>query len=135
MSEYALQTPPLAHHFPERNRLISGASAAVIVIEASEKSGSLITARMALEQGRDVFAMPGPVTSEVSRGCHRLIQQGAGLVLSVEDVLEHITGYGQDLDEISTRVRQSTHATSLALVELELAGFVRQGGDGYIRAS
>lgn len=169
VSEYALQTPPLAHHFPERNRLISGASAAVIVIEASEKSGSLITARMALEQGRDVFAMPGPVTSEVSRGCHRLIQQGAGLVLSVEDVLadmpgldqvhadfapgqqetplpsdlsdvaaqvlEHITGYGQDLDEISTRVRQSAHATSLALVELELAGFVRQGGDGYIRAS
>ena len=169
VSEYALQTPPLVHHFPERNRLISGASAAVIVIEASEKSGSLITARMALEQGRDVFAMPGPVTSEVSRGCHRLIQQGAGLVLSVEDVLadmpgldqvhadfapgqqetplpsdlsdvagqvlEHITGYGQDLDEISTRVRQSAHATSLALVELELAGFVRQGGDGYIRAS
>ncbi len=87
LSEYPPFTGPRAHHFPERNRLISGACGATVIIEAGERSGSLITARLGLEQGRDVMAVPGPVSSRVSAGCHRLIQQGAALVTDAEDVL------------------------------------------------
>lgn len=87
MSEYAHTCGPRAFHFPERNRLISGLGCATVVVEAGERSGSLITARLALEQGRDVMAAPGPVNSLVSVGCHRLIQQGAALITSAEDVL------------------------------------------------
>ena len=87
LSEYLPLTGPRAHYFPERNRLISGVCGATVVIEAGEKSGSLITARLGLEQGRDVMAVPGPVSSSVSVGCHRLIQQGAALVTDAEDVL------------------------------------------------
>lgn len=87
LSEYPPSTGPRAHHFPERNRLISGVCGATVVIEAGEKSGSLITARLGLEQGRDVMAVPGPVSSKVSAGCHRLIQQGAALVTDARDVL------------------------------------------------
>ena len=87
LSEYPLSEPPIRAHFPQRNRLISILSHAVIVIEAREKSGSLITADFALEQGRDVYAMPGPVDSLLSRGCHRLIEQGAKIVMSTEELL------------------------------------------------
>jgi DNA processing protein len=88
LSEYPPWHGARRHHFPERNRLISGVAMGVVVVEAGERSGSLITARMAAEQGREVCAVPGPVTSPVSRGCHRLIQQGAALVACAEDVLE-----------------------------------------------
>lgn len=88
ISEYALGTPAIASNFPRRNRLISGLSRAVLVIEAAAQSGSLITARVAAEQGRDVFAIPGSIHSPLAKGCHQLIKQGAKLIESAQDVLD-----------------------------------------------
>lgn len=90
ISEQPLGTQPLAQFFPARNRIISGLSDVVIVIEAKEKSGSLITADMALEQGKDVYALPGPCNSILSKGCHNLIRQGAGILLSPKELLEEL---------------------------------------------
>src|SRR5262249_31672221 len=86
-SEYPPGMPPLPHHFPQRNRLISGLSRAVVVIEASEKSGSLITAMCALEQGREVMAVPGNVLSGRNRGAHALIRDGAKIVECADDIV------------------------------------------------
>lgn len=163
LSEYPPWHGARRHHFPERNRLISGVALGVVVVEAGEHSGSLITARMAAEQGRDVCAVPGPVTSPVSRGCHRLIREGAALVESTEDVLEAVglpggapgdEGAGAEarpeddvlagilaavegtvtsLDRIVAVTGLAGERASAALVELELAGFVRQVPGGYIR--
>ncbi|MCI6121755.1 MAG: DNA-processing protein DprA, partial [Lachnospiraceae bacterium] len=111
ISEQIPGQPPLPAYFPERNRIISGLADVVLVIEAKEKSGSLITADMALEQGKDVYALPGPVTSSMSQGCHRLIRQGAGILISPEDLLIelgiNIVNQGQIIDK-NEKVLEST---------------------------
>lgn len=91
LSEQPPGTRPLPQFFPARNRIISGLADVVLVMEAKEKSGSLITADMALEQGKDVYALPGPIDSVLSGGCNRLIRQGAGILLSPEDFLEEMS--------------------------------------------
>ncbi|NEX63823.1 DNA-processing protein DprA [Noviherbaspirillum galbum] len=94
ISEYPLGTPPVPHNFPRRNRIISGLARGVLVIEAAAQSGSLITARMAADQGRDVFAIPGSIHSPLSKGCHLLIRQGAKLVDDAQDILDELNIVG-----------------------------------------
>jgi DNA processing protein len=161
-SEYPLNHPALPYQFPERNRLISGLTAGVVVIEASARSGSLITARLAGEQGRDVMAVPGAPGLPNSGGVNRLLKTGAALVESAEDVLDavglhhthpafesqlqgeqltpelvavldHLESRATTVDVLAARIPLSVTETIARLTELELGGFVERVSDGYIR--
>jgi len=112
LSEYALGTPPLAHHFPRRNRILAGLSQGVLVVEAAQRSGSLISARLAAELGREVFAIPGSIHSPLARGCHQLIRDGAKLVESAQDILEELRFSPTQTAASTTR---GAHAPALAL--------------------
>ncbi|MCP5169483.1 MAG: DNA-protecting protein DprA [Hahellaceae bacterium] len=111
VTEYPLGTQPQANHFPRRNRIISGLSLGVLVVEASLQSGSLITARCALEQGREVFAIPGSIHNPMARGCHQLLRDGAKLVERADDIFDELTG----LLAFHHLIRQQSSSDSIEL--------------------
>jgi len=114
LSEFPLGTRAAAHNFPRRNRLISGLAQGCVVVEAALASGSLITARAAAEQGREVFAIPGSIHSPLSKGCHALIKSGAKLVESADDVLTELSGYRRVRDSVSSPMRTPASEPLLA---------------------
>jgi len=160
LSEFPVGTEPLKQNFPARNRIISGLSDVVLVMEAKEKSGSLITADMALEQGKDVYALPGPITSSLSKGCHELIKQGAGILISPKELLEDLGISSKSVSEkllenkivlesaenivysclnfqpmspnqISAAVKLPIQSVLEALIRLELMGYVLEVSKNY----
>jgi DNA processing protein len=127
VSEFALGSPPLNHHFPQRNRILAGLAGATLVVEANLQSGSLITARFAADQGKDVMAIPGSIDTPQSQGCHRLIVEGARLVTCVQDVLDEL---GHSPPAASTVSSQATQAQAPLEDEvLQALGFEPTGFD------
>lgn len=154
LSEYPPGSPPLAHHFPERNRLIAGLAQAIVVVEADVRSGALITARLALDEGRDVLAVPGSVFAPLSAGPNGLLRSGAAPALTVGDILEVIgveappvipdepaqgllaalrPGTALTVDELALATRMPVAAVLESLVQLELEGRVAREPDGSFR--
>lgn len=124
ITEYFLGVPPLAYNFPQRNRIISGISLGVIVIEAKEKSGSLITANHALEQGKEVFALPGNINSIFSKGTNKLIKDGAKLIMDIDDILEEV--YELQSKMIEKKV-EDIDVSGLSPLELKVFDLIKEG--------
>jgi len=159
VSEYPPGTAPSASNFPKRNRIISGLSAGVLVVEAAARSGSLITAHVAIDQNRDVFAMPGSIHAPLAKGCHKLIREGARLVDSIDDLrdvlalaprppapagslptettclglLAHLGHEPVDIDTLLLRSGSTVGALSLELLALEMAGLLERLPGGKVQ--
>jgi len=156
LSEFPLDAPPLRYHFPQRNRIVSGLSLGTLVIEAAQKSGALITARCALEQNRDVFAIPGNIFSDVSKGSNDLIKQGAQIITNSQEIIEtlnlkqiniqkenkkilpenlneeiiisHISHEATHIDEITRQTKLPAPTVSSTLIMMEMKGMIKNIG-------